>query len=204
MVSLALTFAESRASLERSCALCEALAPILAESRALVARSRDLCVAFRRRISGGSDVDASFIADIIGKSPMCLDCLARKTGIPPGRLTDSLERIGTFIAVTTQATRCGACLAVTRVYGLDGRPASATPLPVSVPPRPAVPWNEAIWRFLETRRGEMFCTQCIATALSASKRIDRAILGAEGRGALRRYGTCVKCGKERLLCGLAA
>jgi len=64
--------------------------------------------------------------------------------------------------------------------------------------------NEAIWRFLDAHRGAMFCTQCIAIALCASKRIDRAILGAEGRGALRRYGTCVQCGKERLLCGLAA
>jgi hypothetical protein len=62
--------------------------------------------------------------------------------------------------------------------------------------------NEAIWRFLESRRGEMFCTQCIANALLATKRIDRAVLGAEGRGAKRRHGPCAGCGKERLLCGL--
>jgi hypothetical protein len=70
-------------------------------------------------------------------------------------------------------------------------------------PRPAlVTQGEAVWQFLESRRGEMFCTQCIAGALFATKRIDRVILGAEGRGARRQYGPCAACGKERLLCGL--
>jgi hypothetical protein len=50
----------------------------------------------------------------------------------------------------------------------------------------------------------MLCTQGIASALLASKRIDRAIFGVEGRGALRRHGRCSVCGKDRLLCGLAA
>jgi hypothetical protein len=117
----------TRAHIARARELRETIAPTLAQSAALVARSRELCRVFRRRISGGSDLEAP--------------------------------------------------VAITR--------------------------NEAIWRFLEAHRGDMFCTQCIAAALFATKRIDRAILGAEGRGALRRYGTCVKCGKDRLLCGLA-
>lgn len=204
-MSLTLTFSESRACIARSHEVCEALAPILVQSRALVARSRDLCRVFRRRISGGSDLDAPFIVEIIDKSPMCLDCLESRTGIPSARITESLQRIGTFIVVIAGAARCEACLRVTTVYRLTERQASATSPPSSLRSRQAaLTQNEAIWRFLEARRGEMFCTQCIAAALLATKRIDRAVLGAEGRGALRRYGTCVKCAKERLLCGLAA
>jgi hypothetical protein len=63
--------------------------------------------------------------------------------------------------------------------------------------------NEAIWEFLDSHWGEMFCTQCLARALGATGRIDRAVIGAEGRGALRRYGTCSVCGRDRLVCGLA-
>jgi hypothetical protein len=99
MVSLTSTFAETRVHIARARELHEALAPILAQSRALVVRSRGLCRVFRRRISGGSDLEAP--------------------------------------------------VALTR--------------------------NEAIWQFLEMHRGEMFCTQCIATALLATKRIDRKL-----------------------------
>jgi hypothetical protein len=81
----------------------------------------------------------------------------------------------------------------------DGGPARPQPRQA-----PALTQNAALWQFLESRRGKMFCTQCIATALFATKRIDRAVLGAEGRGARRQYGTCASCGKERLLCGLTS
>jgi hypothetical protein len=47
---------------------------------------------------------------------------------------------------------------------------------------------DAIWRFLESRRGEMFCTRCIIVALALVNRIDRDLLKAEGRGARRSYG----------------
>lgn len=63
--------------------------------------------------------------------------------------------------------------------------------------------NEAVWQFLDGQRGQMFCAQCIGKAVLAVKRIDHAIMRAEGRGAIRRYGPCVTCGKDRLLCGLA-
>jgi hypothetical protein len=63
---------------------------------------------------------------------------------------------------------------------------------------------EALWRFLERRRGEMFCAQCLTAAVATTGRLDRALLGAEGRGARRRHGRCSACGKDRLLCGLAS
>ena len=63
--------------------------------------------------------------------------------------------------------------------------------------------NEAVWQFLNGQRGQMFCAQCIGNAVLAGKRIDYAIMRAEGRGAIRRHGPCATCGKDRLLCGLA-
>jgi hypothetical protein len=35
---------------------------------------------------------------------------------------------------------------------------------------------DAIWRFLESRRGEMFCSRCIAVALALVNRIDLDLL----------------------------
>jgi hypothetical protein len=182
--------------------LCQAVRPILLESAILRARSRELALVFRR-IRGGSDLDSPFIVEIIAKGPMCLECLTKKTGIAPERITDVLRRVQTFIGIGTETARCEACLQVNTTYRLNGHKTEA-PLPSSSSRRgPSAPTrNEAVWLFLEAHRGQMFCTQCIATALFATKRIDRAVLGAEGRGALRRHGQCWTCGKDRLLCGL--
>jgi hypothetical protein len=163
-----------------------------------MARAAELCTFFRP-IAGGSGLESPSIVEIMATSPMCVDCLAKKTDIPPARIRDTFQRIRDFMAIVAETGRCGACLEVTTIYRLgDGNGSTA-----ASPARPALTTqNEALWRFLESRRGEMFCTQCIANALLATKRIDRAVLGAEGRGAHRQYGKCASCGKERLLCGL--
>lgn len=71
-------------------------------------------------------------------------------------------------------------------------------------PVPAPGIAEALWQFLESHRQEMFCAACLAMALKATSRLDRALFVAEGRGARRRHGKCSICGKQRLLCGLAS
>lgn len=134
---------------------------------------------------------------------MCVECLVRRTGAPPAEITQALQRIGEHLAVATFMASCGSCLRLTRLYGLTEGASNGAPAAPAVARPAARTQNEAIWEFLESHRGKMFCTHCIATALSATRRIDRAVLGAEGRGALRRYGVCAECGKERLLCGLA-
>jgi hypothetical protein len=124
---------------------------------------------------------------------MCLDCLSRKAGIVPARAAAAVERVRAFLQVTVKNGRCEGCLNITMVYGLtDGISAASVP----------VRQNDVIWAFLEAHRGKMHCTQCIANALASTRRIDRAILAAEGRGARRQYGSCAVCGRERLLCGL--
>lgn len=176
-----------------------ALQSLGAESRRLIVQSAKLC-GMARRIRGGSDLDSPFIVEIIAKASMCLPCVAGKTGIAPVRIAEAIERIRAFMVVQEAAARCAGCLQVTTTYQIpDHDNGSGAP-----PARPVqTRLNDALWRFLEDHRAQMFCTQCIANALFATRRIDRAVLGAEGRGARRRYGTCVSCGKERLLCGLA-
>jgi hypothetical protein len=200
MTVLALTLARTKSHLARSRELRSSLLTVVAETRRLIAQSRRLCRL--RRIAGGSDADTPLIIDAIGRTPMCVECLTRKTGVAAARITDALDRVGRSIVVTASMARCEACLRLTRVYGVNGAVGAAAATLVS--PRPAgLTQNEAVWQFLETHRGEMFCTQCIALALSATKRIDRAVIGAEGRGARRQHGRCSRCGKDRLLCGLA-
>jgi hypothetical protein len=62
---------------------------------------------------------------------------------------------------------------------------------------------EALWQHLDTHRGQTFCARCLAGALGAAGRLDRAISIAQGRGARRRQGRCSMCGARRLVCGLA-
>jgi hypothetical protein len=164
-----------------------------------------------RPICGGSDPDSPLIVELIAKASMCLPCAASKMGISETRAAEAIERIRSFMVVTVETARCAGCLCVTTTYRVaDERAPANVVAPPTAPPTtptalPATPTlNEALWRFLAERRGKMFCTQCIANALFATKRIDRAMLGAEGRGARRQYGTCASCGKERLLCGLAS
>jgi len=189
-------------TLARSRELCEALPTLYAESAGLIVRARELCMPYRR-MRGASDLESPFIAEIIARTPMCAECLAKQAGIADGAVRDGLGRLREFMALTSEISCCDGCQRVATVYRLgegtrDGHPSVAPPRL-----RPAlVTQSEALWKFLESRRGEMFCTQCISNALMATKRIDRAILSAEGRGARRQYGSCVICGKERLLCGL--
>ena len=177
---------------------------LTAHSRALIAQSARLC-GMARPILGGSDLDSPFIAELIARVPMCLPCVAKKIGIAEARAAEAMERIGTFMVVQNTTATCGGCLDMTTTYRIRDKAPHTDGGPAHPQPRPAaLSQNGALWTFLETHRGQMFCTQCIATALHATKRIDRAMLGAEGRGARRRYGTCASCGKERLLCGLTS
>jgi hypothetical protein len=137
MSSVTLALDRAAAHLAHARELRAALSSLFAESAELQKRSRQLCL-FRRRMTGGSDLDAP--SETAGE-------------------------------------------------GAEPRRAAATQAP-------------GLWRFLESRRGEMFCSRCLAVALSATKRIDRAIFWAEGRGARRLHGPCASCGRDRLLCGL--
>ena len=174
---------------------------VFVESRALIAQSARLC-GTAPRVCGGSDLDSPFVVELIAKAPMCLPCVARKTGVAEARVAEALERIRDFMVVRVATARCGGCLQPATTYQIAEQRANG---PAAPPAHPSLTTlSEALWSFLEGHRGRMYCTQCIANSLFATKRIDRAILGAEGRGARRHYGTCASCSKERLLCGLTS
>jgi hypothetical protein len=199
---LATVFEDSEGLIARAARSTATLRVLGAESRRLIAQAARLC-RMALPIRGGSDLDSPFIVEIIVRTPLCLECVAKKTGIPEARARESMLRIGTFMVVDIVSGPCEGCLEVKTTYRISDQAAHGNGDGTRSPMRPAtLTQSEALWEFLTSRRGQMFCTQCIATALLATKRVDRAVLGAEGRGARRRYGTCASCGKERLLCGL--
>ena len=107
-----------------------------------------------------------------------------ETGIPEARARESLQRIGSFMVVDIAPGLCEGCLEVKTTYRISDQAARGDGAGTRSPARPATTTQgEALWEFLTSRRGRMFCTQCIGTALFATKRIDRAVLGAEGRDA---------------------
>ena len=203
MTELSVPFADFDQLITRAGRSLVTLRVLAAHSKALLAQSARLC-GMARPILGGSDLDSPFIVELIARIPMCLPCVAKKIGIAEIRAAEAMERIGTYMVVQNSTGTCEGCLGMTTTYRIpDNKTPQANGGPAHLQPRPAVlSQNGALWKFLEDHRGKMFCTQCIATALFATKRIDRAVLGAEGRGARRQYGTCASCSKERLLCGL--
>jgi hypothetical protein len=138
------------------------------------------------------------IVALIVQSPLCLECLEDKTGIPVADGEDVIQRIRSAVDVTVTTGLCNGCLRTTTTYfvGAPPRPRLARSMPVGLTLR------RALWEYLTEHRGEMYCTACLAASLGATSRLDRAVFAAEGRGARRLYGRCPSCDKERLLCGL--
>jgi hypothetical protein len=198
--------------LARSATLHAAIAEEITHARTIRWRTRDLLLApypWIRPIAGGLDPDGTLVLEVLATSgTVCLDCLARKTGVSALSVTNVLQRFKEIVAIAATMARCDGCLRLTKTYTVndrtdaDMRPRPRTRDGIGRPRAPDL--AEALWRFLTNRRGELFCTQCLATAILAiKKRIHRVVIIAEGRGALRRHGPCASCRKERLLCGLA-
>jgi hypothetical protein len=62
---------------------------------------------------------------------------------------------------------------------------------------------DTVLAFLANHRGEVFCADCLSTALFV-KKPSESLRAAEGHGANRRHGHCSQCGKPRLVSGLSA
>ena len=70
------------------------------------------------RICGSSDLDAPLIVALITHASLCVPCIARKVGVPDGRVTESLRAIGDTFKLRRHAGRCDACLNDAVVYSL--------------------------------------------------------------------------------------
>jgi CRP-like cAMP-binding protein len=145
-------------------------------------------------IRGGSD--AELIAGVLSDAPLCPICIAKIVGVPSQQIEAALATISTALKLKVQSGPCSSCL--------EQKAATYALATTAKPPRRPVDKAEALWRFLEQRRGNMFCTPCLSTALGSHGRLDRAVISAEGRSARRVYGVCAMCGQPRLVCGLTA
>jgi hypothetical protein len=133
---------------------------------------------------------AALVTALILDRPLCEPGLASKSRLSPAALEETLTNVRTALKLHETEGRCRDCGETTRVLSLE-RPAQMPS-----------PRDHALWEYLERHHGEMFCTGCLAHALGMTKRIDRSVIVAEGRGARRYHGPCATCGKPRLLCGL--
>jgi len=66
-----------------------------------------------------SSADAGLIsAALAGGTALCLECIARKTGVPVGDVGAVLVRIGKTLRIESRRAICSACLAARKVVRL--------------------------------------------------------------------------------------
>jgi hypothetical protein len=200
-----------RSLIAKSIRLHRAVAAEIARSRELVRRAHELSLArypFIRSIAGGSgqgvrDISAVIAAKIAAGTLPTIRPEQVWVGKSQGEVCDACDQpiaaddLAYEVTITSQGVfrfhrKCFDAWHEERaelVPETNRRPASLA---------------AALWKFLEGRRGQMFCTQCLVRALGATRRLDRAVIAAEGRGAHRRHRPCSVCGRDRLVCGLAS
>jgi hypothetical protein len=148
-------------------------------------------------IAGGSSDEAAVVTVITGAS-LCLECIAKKSGVPPPRVDAVLTMIAGTVALVMETHRCGACLETRKTFSVD----SARHRPGLVEAtRPRVT-QDTILGFLRQQPGRAFCAECIRRGILAGKNIDVALRHLEGNGMPRRHARCSACGKLRLVAGL--
>jgi hypothetical protein len=209
MRSVSTSIATTRDAVSRAASLLADHTEARAQLAVVLEQSLQLCAAGRdrrlsspypllRRISGGSDVALVTLA--ISGASLCLACLAKKTGIPAAQVEAALTTIATTLRFAAAPGRCGSCHEARTIFRLDRD--GSEPRTIGDGASPARSGTDRLWRYLAGIRGQMLCTRCLSLALGAVGRIDRAVMGVEGRGATRQYAPCSACGKERLVCGL--
>jgi hypothetical protein len=151
-----------------------------------------------RPIGGGASDpdDTALIVNAITDAALCLGCITKRLGVPATEAQRVLGVIRRTVRLT-QRGQCSACLEHTAAFTLDGQDGDHSR---GVPP----PRNGIILQFLEQRRGQAFCSQCIAATLFVGKPVDYALRQLEGLGPRREHGVCSTCGKPRLVIGLRA
>jgi len=100
------------------------LVTVCAESRALIERGRDRrftsTYSLLRAIRGGSDstADVGLVTETIAGVFLCVQCIARKTGLQPVAVNDHLRAIARFVRLTIGTRRCYGCLRSTATFSV--------------------------------------------------------------------------------------
>src|ERR1051326_5170227 len=71
-------------------------------------------------IQGASELDTSTFVALLANVSLCIDCIAKKTGVPRDEAKTLLSRIRTSIHVPGETARCEVCLTQTTVFRLGG------------------------------------------------------------------------------------
>ena len=65
-----------------------------------------------------SPEDAALVSTTITDASLCVECIAKKTGIPTPRVKAALEMIAETVKVAWHESSCDACLTTTKVFRL--------------------------------------------------------------------------------------
>jgi len=149
-------------------------------------------------IRGGSSDDAAVVVTTITGVSLCLECVAKKSGVSLPRVDAILTVIAGTIALVVETRRCSACLETKTTFSFD----SAAHRPgLDEATRPRVT-QDAILRLLQQHPDRAFCAECISTRLFIGKNIDVALRHLEGNGMHRSHARCSACGKLRLVASM--
>ena len=110
------------ALIARASTLHAELATICVESRALIERGRarrlSLTYPLLRQIAGGSD--APLILTVITGALLCVECIAKKTGIPATEVDAALRTVARTLRLTMGPRRCDGCLQRKTTFSFSG------------------------------------------------------------------------------------
>jgi len=128
--------------LARASMLHADLVVLCAESRELLQRGRDRRFSSTysrlRPIRGASDssVDVGLVTEAIAGAFLCVQCIARKTGLPPVEVDGALKTIARTLRLGIGSRRCDGCFSVKPAFSVitntgDARQ-SASPKPPAI------------------------------------------------------------------------
>lgn len=63
----------------------------------------------------GSD-DAALVSAVITSAPLCVECIAKQTGISALRIDTVLTNLGATVKIESGAALCAACLTAKKVF----------------------------------------------------------------------------------------
>jgi len=115
---------DTPALFSRAATLHADLVALCSESRALIQRGRDRrftsTYSLLRPIRGGSDsgVDLGLVTEMIAGAFLCVQCIAKKTGLQPPDVNDHLRAIARMVRLTIGTRRCDGCLSSTATFSV--------------------------------------------------------------------------------------
>ena len=70
-------------------------------------------------MSPTNDYDMPLMTEVLDGAAICIDCIARRTGLEIDQAVDVLQTLANTLTITTHAGRCAACLNQAVVQRLD-------------------------------------------------------------------------------------